>query len=70
MSISTTTRKRLWQRTGNLCAKCRNELHEDATELDDPSILGEECHIVGDKPGSARYDDPLPLDQRVRTSAR
>lgn len=64
MSISTTTRKRLWQRTGNRCAKCRCELHEDATELDDPSILGEECHIVGDKPNSARYDDPLPLDQR------
>jgi hypothetical protein len=64
MSISTTTRKRLWQRCGNRCAKCRCELHEDATAYDDPSILGEECHIVGDKPSSARFNDPLPQDER------
>jgi hypothetical protein len=64
MAISTTTHKRLWQRCGNRCAKCRGELHEDATAYDDPSILGQECHIVGDKPGSARFNDPLPQEQR------
>jgi len=64
MGITTTTRKRLWQRCGNRCAKCRCELHEDATDYDDPSILGQECHIVGDKPDSARFNDPLPQDER------
>jgi hypothetical protein len=64
MSISLTTRKRLWQRCGNRCAKCRCELHEDAAGYDAPSILGEECHILGDKPNSARYNDPLPHEER------
>jgi hypothetical protein len=51
---SRTTVKRLFAVSGNLCAfpKC-------STPLVDPkssSIVGEICHIKGDKPGAARYD--------------
>jgi len=53
-SPSRPTMKRLFATSGNLCAfpKC-------STPLVDPesgSIVGEICHIKGDKPASPRYD--------------
>jgi hypothetical protein len=52
---SLSTVKRLFAVSGNLCAspKC-------STLLIDPksgSVVGEVCHIKGDKPGAARYDE-------------
>jgi hypothetical protein len=56
------TMKRLFAVSGNLCAfpKC-------STPLVDPqsgSIVGEICHIEGDKPGAARYDSAQTNEQR------
>jgi hypothetical protein len=54
MSITDRTRKILWGRSGNLCAYCRKVLVEDATNLNDESVVGDECHMIGEKPGAAR----------------
>ncbi len=39
-------------------------MFEDATLTDDPSIVGEEAHIVSKKKDGPRYDDPLPMEKR------
>ena len=56
------TIKRLFAMSGNLCAfpKC-------STPLVDPqsgSIVGEICHIKGEKPGAARYESAQTNDER------
>lgn len=56
------TVKRLFALSGNSCAfpKC-------STPLVDPksgSIVGEICHIKGEKPGAARYDGAQTPEQR------
>lgn len=56
------TVKRLFAVSGNRCAfpKC-------ATPLVDPqsgSVVGEVCHIKGDKPGAARYDPNQTNEER------
>ncbi|OIA98719.1 hypothetical protein AK95_16290 [Paenibacillus sp. LC231] len=56
MSISDKTRKMLWGRSGNRCSICKIELVVDATILDDPSIIGEECHIISGKVNGPRYN--------------
>lgn len=61
-SPSRPTVKRLFAVSGNCCAfpNCR-------TSLVDPnsgSIVGEICHIKGDKPNSARYDSSQSEEQR------
>lgn len=45
MPITQATRKILWGRSGNRCARCRRQLVESATALDDDAVVGEECHI-------------------------
>jgi hypothetical protein len=54
MSITDRTRKILWGRSGNLCAYCRRVLVEDGTALSDESVVGDEAHIIGEKPTAAR----------------
>ncbi len=58
MGISLKTRKMLWGRAANRCAfrDCRKELVVDATETDDESLVGEECHIVAREEGGAKRD--------------
>ncbi len=47
MSISSATRKLLWSRAHNTCAKCKEPLTVDADSAELPGlILGEEAHIV------------------------
>ena len=45
---------------------CKKQLFEDEGLSDDPSVLGQECHIVGEENAakSPRGLNPLPLDQR------
>jgi hypothetical protein len=63
MAIRAETRKRLWGRSGNRCAKCRAELvRPDEGELLG-ALIGEEAHIIAKSPGGARYE---PLDPEVR----
>lgn len=47
MTISDRTRKILWVKAGGRCSICRVQLVTEGTEVDDPSVFGEEAHIVG-----------------------
>lgn len=62
MAISDRTRKLLWGKSGNRCARCFRILSVDETEFDDPSIVGEECHIVSGRRGP-RADAQFPADE-------
>ena len=58
MAISAQTRKILWARAGNQCAKCNAVLlapHEIAPGS--PPVIGQECHIVALAPGGPRGDE-------------
>ena len=59
MSISERTRKMLWGRSANRCARCRRELIEDSVGLDDSTIIGKEAHIRGQSTGGPRFDANL-----------
>jgi hypothetical protein len=52
MAIADRTRKILWCRSGNRSAFCRRELVEDGTVLSDESVVGDEAHIIGEKPAA------------------
>jgi hypothetical protein len=54
MAITDRNRKILWGRAGNRCAYCQRELVEDGTDLSDESVVGDETHIIGEKPTAAR----------------
>jgi hypothetical protein len=52
VSISDKTRKTLWAKAGGRCSICQQQLVTDAEAADDePSVFGEECHIVARSPG-------------------
>jgi hypothetical protein len=65
-AITDRTRKMLWGRSGGVCAICKKQLIEDVELSDNPSVLGQECHIVGEENAakSPRGLNPMPLDQR------
>ncbi|MFS0726347.1 HNH endonuclease signature motif containing protein [Paenibacillus sp. 1P07SE] len=56
MSISDKARKILWGKSGNRCSICKRILVIDATEKDDMSIIGDECHIVSGQVNGPRYN--------------
>jgi hypothetical protein len=43
---------------------CNRELVIDETENDPSSVLGEMAHIIGEKPGAARFDPSMIDDER------
>ncbi len=57
----------LWGRSGNMCAfpECKKELVMDESETDDPSVIGEEAHIVGRKQTGPRGDQPYQLNREI-----
>lgn len=56
-------RKRLWGKSGGRCAKCRTPLTRPGKSGARETVLGEEAHIIGERPGAARYA-PLPPEER------
>jgi hypothetical protein len=54
MSISERTRKILWITAGGRCSICRVQLATERTDSDDPSVFGEEAHIVAQSDGGPR----------------
>lgn len=64
MALSDKDRKLLWAKAGGLCSfnygddVCMRKLIDN--EAGDDTVVGEECHIVGDKKGSARYVEDFP----------
>lgn len=66
MGISLKTHKMLWGRSGNMCAfpECKKILVADESLTDDPSVIGEESHIVGRKKNGPRGKSNLTIEQR------
>jgi hypothetical protein len=54
--------------SGNVCAYpgCDRRLVEPGTEADDPAVLGEMAHIVGEKRRGPRGADKMPPSERNR----
>lgn len=57
--ISAKEQRKLHAKSGNRCAKCKQVL-VDPLSIDSP-CLGENAHIYGERPGSARYDASLEI---------
>lgn len=55
MAISERTRKILWVKAGGRCSNCQVQVAGDRTDADDPSVFGEEAHIVARSPGGPRW---------------
>jgi hypothetical protein len=66
MSITIKTHKLIWGRSGNMCAfpDCKKQLVIDETSTDDPSVIGQEAHIVAKKLNGPRGKFPLEMDKR------
>lgn len=54
MTISEKTRKIIWIEAAGRCAICKIQVLTAGTGSDDPSVFGEEAHIVGKSPGGPR----------------
>lgn len=56
----------LWGRSASICSmpNCRKYLVSDESETDDPTLIGEECHIVARKNDGPRGESELTTDQR------
>lgn len=62
MPVSVRTQKHIWGLFAGRCAICRNHLvHVEGVAN---TLLGEVAHIVGEKPGAARGDHPMSMDNR------
>jgi hypothetical protein len=59
MAITGQAQKLLWGSAGGRCAICHALLTEVEAEPDPAVVVGEECHIVSEKPDGPRY---RPLD--------
>lgn len=66
MPVSAKVQRILLQRSGNRCAfpGCGKELTLATDSGHDVSSIAEIAHIVAQKPGGPRGEDPLPLDKR------
>lgn len=66
MGISVQSRKMLWGRSGNQCSfeACTVELAHEHDPDANAVVIGEEAHIVAQKPDGPRGASPLTRDQR------
>ena len=66
MPIPIKDQKMLWGRAAGRCSmpECRTPLVEDETETDDPALIGENCHIVGESAEGPRGVGPMSLEER------
>lgn len=55
VAITDRTRKILWARAGGRCSNCRVLLVTEGTDTDEPSIIGEEAHIISEAPSGPRH---------------
>lgn len=54
----------MWGRSGNRCAFCKRHLTQDSDAATASFNLGEQAHIVGEKPAAARGDSLLTDEER------
>lgn len=66
MGVELKTKIMLWGRSAHRCnfPECRRELLVDEIGTDDPSLIGEICHIVARKPDGARGESSLTPAER------
>lgn len=64
MGISQKDIKILWGRSGNRCVICKKELTQNSASEASSFTLGEQAHIVGENPGSARYQEQMGSAER------
>jgi hypothetical protein len=57
VAISDRTRKILWARAGGRCSICRELVVTEGTDTDDPSVFGQEAHIISEAPNGPRHAD-------------
>jgi 5-methylcytosine-specific restriction endonuclease McrA len=62
MAITDRTRKILWVKAGGRCSICQVQLVTEGTDTDDPSVFGEEAHIVGQSPNGPRAGNVPDVD--------
>jgi hypothetical protein len=62
MPITTKTRKILWTMAGGRCSVCRILLVTEGTNTDDPSVFGQEAHIVARGRTGPRAGDVADVD--------
>lgn len=62
MGFTVKTRKILWGRSGNRCAICKDELVLEKDPFNRTLNLGEECHIISEKPNGPRYENISDFD--------
>jgi hypothetical protein len=63
MAISSQTRKILWARSGNQCARCSAALiAPDEIAAGPPPVIGQECHIVAAAPNGPRGNEGSRAD--------
>jgi hypothetical protein len=61
MDLSVKDRKKLWSAASGICSYhhkgeiCERKLFAENGTID--TNLGDECHIIGEKPGVARYQE-------------
>lgn len=60
--ITDRTRKILRVKSGGRCSICRAQLVTEGTDTDDPSVFGEEAHIVGQAPKGPRAGNIADVD--------
>jgi hypothetical protein len=63
MTITDRDRKRLWGKSGGRCARCRCLLFHPGEPGARETVIGEEAHIIGERPSAARYQ-PLSPDHQ------
>jgi len=56
MAVSERTRKILWVKAGGRCSICRVQVVGEHAETGDPSVYGEEAHIIARSAGGPRAD--------------
>lgn len=66
MGIGLKAQKTLWGRAAGRCSipDCRMHLFEDAEVAGDPTLVGENCHIVADSDNGPRADKNMPQSER------
>jgi len=68
VTISLKTQKILWGKAAGRCAfpDCRRQLVEDISETDDPTLVGENCHIVAENDGGPRSAPNMDKSSRQK----
>lgn len=66
MAIKEKDLKLLWAKAGGRCSICREKLITDSKNESEATLVGESCHIIGEKEEGPRGNSQLSLSERNR----